>query len=301
MARDPIDPMRAIAELSGLLVAHENMQDVHQEVVQVVRCRIPEWMLPRSGSSKASRLPPSAAMGLLAVELGESQYEQGYGPGLDAGQANEVVPIEVVSTEAPVAGIPGAHPETGSGQSGVRAVGRAPLPRRPQPARPRRVSSLPCVLVAAAAPPKRREPWRSSLACLASPGTGRTEDHRWDRPSVDAATLHQHMAPAAAALAETKDRVAALRQRVAAASAALAETEDKVADTYDRLALTRPHDAARLRSRAAQFRQFAQVERCHAATYNAPPGAPSLAIFHADGGSADRKLLGRCPAQTPRP
>jgi len=63
-------------------------------------------------------------MGLLAVELGESQYEQGYGPRLDAGQANEVVPIEVVSTEAPVAGIPGAHPEAGSGQSAsVPSVG----------------------------------------------------------------------------------------------------------------------------------------------------------------------------------
>ena len=50
MTRDLIDTTEAIAELSRLLVSHENMQDVHREVVQVALCRSPGWAPPRSVS-----------------------------------------------------------------------------------------------------------------------------------------------------------------------------------------------------------------------------------------------------------
>ena len=58
-----------------------------------------------------------------------------------------------------------------------------------------------------------------------------------------------------------------LRQQIAATAASIAETEDWIADTLDRLARSRPHDAERLRERAAHARQFAARERVRAATY----------------------------------
>ena len=70
---------------------------------------------------------------------------------------------------------------------------------------------------------------------------------------------------------ENQDRVLStslhLRQQIAATAASIAETEDWIADTLDRLARARPHDAERLRARAAHARQFAARERAQAAIY----------------------------------
>ena len=63
-----------------------------------------------------------------------------------------------------------------------------------------------------------------------------------------------------------------LRQQLAATAASIAETEDWIADTLDRLASARPHDAERLRERAAHARQFAARERAQAAIYRSCPG-----------------------------
>ena len=62
-----------------------------------------------------------------------------------------------------------------------------------------------------------------------------------------------------------------LRQQIAATAASIAETEDWVADTLDRLARARPHDAERLRARAAHARLFAARERAQAAAYRSYP------------------------------
>jgi environmental stress-induced protein Ves len=58
-----------------------------------------------------------------------------------------------------------------------------------------------------------------------------------------------------------------LRRRLGVTAAAIAATEDQVACTLEHLAHVRPHDAARLRARAAQARQFAAEERDRAAVY----------------------------------
>jgi len=55
------------------------------------------------------------------------------------------------------------------------------------------------------------------------------------------------------------------------AAASVAVTEDWVADTLERLARARPHDAARLRARAAHARSFAAEERARAAQYAIRP------------------------------
>lgn len=72
-----------------------------------------------------------------------------------------------------------------------------------------------------------------------------------------------------------------LRRRIADAAAAVAATEEWVADTLDRLASTRPHDAVRLRARAALARNVAAQQRARLAAhwYEAIPGqvgAPAL-------------------------
>ena len=67
-----------------------------------------------------------------------------------------------------------------------------------------------------------------------------------------------------------------LRQQIAATAASIAETEEGIADTLDRLARLRPHDAERLRARAAHARMFAARERAQAAIYRShPDGIPA--------------------------
>jgi hypothetical protein len=63
---------------------------------------------------------------------------------------------------------------------------------------------------------------------------------------------------------------ASLRRRLGVTAASVAATEDRIADTLDRLARIRPHDAERLRSRAAHARTFAAEERDRAARYCRP-------------------------------
>jgi hypothetical protein len=65
-----------------------------------------------------------------------------------------------------------------------------------------------------------------------------------------------------------------LRRRLGVTAAAVAATEDRVADTLDRLARVRPHDAERLRTRAAHARLFAAQERDRAAQYHRPADPP---------------------------
>jgi Arc/MetJ family transcription regulator len=64
--------------------------------------------------------------------------------------------------------------------------------------------------------------------------------------------------------------LAGQRRRLATVAANIAHTEDLVADTLERMALMRPYDAVALRSRAAQARQQAEVERDRAATFSHP-------------------------------
>ena len=72
-------------------------------------------------------------------------------------------------------------------------------------------------------------------------------------------------------LTEVVSTAADLRLQIAATAASIAETEDRIADTLDRLARVRPHDAERLRARAAHARRFAARERAQAAIYRSGP------------------------------
>jgi len=71
---------------------------------------------------------------------------------------------------------------------------------------------------------------------------------------------------------DSRPTAISLRQRMRDVAVSVAVTEDWVADTLERLARDRPHDAARLRARAAHARGFAAEERARAAQYAPGPG-----------------------------
>jgi len=60
------------------------------------------------------------------------------------------------------------------------------------------------------------------------------------------------------------------RRRLAILATNIAHTEDCVADTLERMALTRPYNAAALRARAAQAREHAALERDRADAFSQP-------------------------------
>jgi uncharacterized membrane protein len=62
-----------------------------------------------------------------------------------------------------------------------------------------------------------------------------------------------------------------LRARMAAVAASVAGTEEAVAATLERLAMTRPREAERLRARAQFARLYAAAERNRADCYSCPP------------------------------
>jgi len=96
---DPIDPTGAVAELYRAVSSDREITVVLQDVVTVTKRRIPganDVSITLLRNENASTV---AATGSLAVKLDELQYEQGYGPCLDAGRLNENQHIKDVSTE----------------------------------------------------------------------------------------------------------------------------------------------------------------------------------------------------------
>ncbi len=88
-----------MAELSRLVAGDSDMSAILDGVVHFASRRIP-------GSDESSitlirddRASTVAATGPLAVKLDEAQYEQGYGPCLDAGRADALLQIEDAATE----------------------------------------------------------------------------------------------------------------------------------------------------------------------------------------------------------
>jgi hypothetical protein len=87
------------------------------------------------------------------------------------------------------------------------------------------------------------------------------------------AAFHYQGGPVTGQGAEPQDHLRIdgqrLRQRLADVAVAIACTEDKVAETMERMVWVLPEDAAILRARAAQAREYAAMERGRAARYSA--------------------------------
>jgi GAF domain-containing protein len=96
---DPFDPTGALAELTRIVSEDREMSAILDDVVALARRRVPgadEVSVTLIRNEVASTV---AATGQLAVDLDEVQYEQGYGPCLDAGRNDEVQLINDTATE----------------------------------------------------------------------------------------------------------------------------------------------------------------------------------------------------------
>ena len=99
---NPIDPTGALTELSAVLTANADMSGMLDAVVHVVRKYLPgaeESSITLLRGRKAATAVTAAATGPLPIALDEIQYEQGYGPCLDAGRNDQIMHVSDMSLE----------------------------------------------------------------------------------------------------------------------------------------------------------------------------------------------------------
>ena len=99
MDDDPIDPTGVVAELSRIVNTDQDMRVILDDVVALTKRRIPGAEEVSITLVRDETATTVAGTGTLAVQLDELQYEQGYGPCLDAGRSNENQLIEDAATE----------------------------------------------------------------------------------------------------------------------------------------------------------------------------------------------------------
>jgi len=96
---DPIDPTGALAELAAAVSPERPIDANLDDVVALTKRRIPgvdEASITLIRHRKASTV---AFTGELAIALDEIQYEEGYGPCLDAARTNKVMHVEDAARE----------------------------------------------------------------------------------------------------------------------------------------------------------------------------------------------------------
>jgi len=96
---DPIDPTGAVAELYRVVGSGQELTKTLQEVVALTKRRITGADEVSITLIRRENAHTVAATGPLAVHLDELQYEQGFGPCLDAGRLNEKQHIEDATVE----------------------------------------------------------------------------------------------------------------------------------------------------------------------------------------------------------
>jgi len=97
--KDPFDPTGTLAELARIVGMDRAMSGTLDDVVALALQRVPradDVSVTLVRNEVASTV---AATGPLAVDLDEIQYEQGYGPCLDAGRNDDLQHIRDVATE----------------------------------------------------------------------------------------------------------------------------------------------------------------------------------------------------------
>jgi len=99
MPRSPVDPRAGFDELGRLVLAEHSMESLLQRVAELAKTVVP-------GASEVSvtlianeRPSTVACTGQLAMDLDETQYEEGFGPCLAAASKGEVMHIDDMATE----------------------------------------------------------------------------------------------------------------------------------------------------------------------------------------------------------
>jgi GAF domain-containing protein len=96
---DPIDPTGAVAELYRVIGTDQELAKTLQDVVALTKRRIHGADEVSITLVRHERAHTVASTGPLAMQLDELQYEQGFGPCLDAGRLNEKQHIEDATVE----------------------------------------------------------------------------------------------------------------------------------------------------------------------------------------------------------
>jgi GAF domain-containing protein len=90
---DPIDPTGVVKTLSAIIRPGREMPDIVNDVVSMVNEQLPQADDVSITLVRRGKAATVASTGSLSVQLDELQYEEGYGPCLDAGRLDELMHI----------------------------------------------------------------------------------------------------------------------------------------------------------------------------------------------------------------
>jgi len=96
---DPIDPTGALTALAQAIAADRDMPAILDDVVHLAQRHVPGAQEVSITLVRKEMATTAASTGSLATELDEAQYEEGYGPCLDAGRSDEILLIRDADTE----------------------------------------------------------------------------------------------------------------------------------------------------------------------------------------------------------
>ena len=99
MEPDAVDPTGAVAELFDALLSHEDMDGVLQAVAELSQRHVPGSEQCSITLVRGKHAHTVASTGPLARHLDEVQYEQGWGPCLDAGRTDQLLHVADMATE----------------------------------------------------------------------------------------------------------------------------------------------------------------------------------------------------------
>jgi len=99
MEPDVLDPSGALSQLFQALLSNKDMDGILNDVLQLSQRHIPGAQECSLTLIRGARANTVVTTGQIALGLDEVQYEQGWGPCLDAGKANELILVQNMATE----------------------------------------------------------------------------------------------------------------------------------------------------------------------------------------------------------
>jgi GAF domain-containing protein len=95
----PTEPADAFGQLARINLAEHSLEDVLDKVASLARDTIPGASEVSVTLVSGDHASTAAYTGSLAIELDEVQYQQGYGPCLDAAASSTLLAIDDMTTE----------------------------------------------------------------------------------------------------------------------------------------------------------------------------------------------------------
>ena len=112
-----VDPTGALAELAAALTANKDMPGILGDVVELTRRHLPGADESSITLIRGKAATTAASTASLALAMDEVQYDQGYGPCLDAGRCDQIMHIPDMATEVRWPGYTPLARDSGVGSS----------------------------------------------------------------------------------------------------------------------------------------------------------------------------------------